>query len=324
MAAALVTAAAMLTACGSEASVAKEIKIPIYENTESKLNTVTVEYMDLSQTDAIGSVIGYPYADAINSENEGNLLSYELKRGDKLSAGDVIAVLDSSALNYEYTSQKILCDAAYDRYAASGSNKNYLQYQEEQAKLDLIQYKIDCYTIKAPYDCVVTDTAQHTIGEVITAGTYFCTIAKPDEVRVYLNQDTDKFALGTKVGIKFTAGTYNGTVTMIPSSSGGKRGEFNLSDYVVITFDEGELERLLEDTPNAVSAGWATVYVTSVDKRNVLAVPEKAVKQFSGSIYCNLIDNGEKVQVPVEIGNTYNGYTIILSGLTEGDVIAAD
>lgn len=325
LAAAFVTAAAMLTACGNEAKVSQEIKIPIYDSAESNVNTATVQRMDLSQTDAIGSVIGYPYADAINSENEGNLLTFELKRGDRLNEGDVIAVIDSSALNYEYTSQKILRDAAYDAYSLSGSNKDYLEYQEEQAKLDLIQYKIDCYTIKAPYDCVVTDTAQLSIGDVITAGTYFCTVAKPDEVRVYLDNNTDKFALGTKVSIKFTAGTYTGTVTMMPSASSGGRGKnFSLSRYVIITFDEGELERMLEDTPNAVSAGWATVYVTSVDKRDVLAVPEKAVKQFSGSIYCNLIDNGEKVQVPVEIGNTYNGYTIILSGLSEGDTVVAE
>lgn len=320
---ALVVSAAMLTACGNSAKVAEEIKIPIYDSEDSTANTAVAEYMDLSMTDAIGASVGYPYADAIFSQNEGNLLSYELKVGDKLLEGDTIAVIDSSSLNYEYTSQKIMADDAYDAYAISGSNADYLKYQEEQKSLELIQYKIDCFTIKAPYDCIVTDTAKLTIGEVIASDAYICTVAKTDEVRVFVDQQTDKFALGTQVSVKLTAGSYTGRVTMVPSGNGSRDGS-NLSNYVVITLDEGELERMLTDTPNAVSAGWATVYVTTVDKHNVLAVPEAAVKQFSGSIYCNLVDNGEKVQIPVEVGNTYNGYTIILSGLTEGDTVITD
>lgn len=326
----LASALFALTACGSGAAIDNEIKIPIYNSGgEDKVTTDTVQYRDLSETKSVGAEIGYVYAVDVCSTVSGNLVSFNVERAKELKEGDTVAVLDSSSLDYEYQSQKLLTDNAYNNYANFGGEKNRLIYEENKLLLEQIQYKIDCYTIKAPYDCTVIGIGRFETGASISANTAMCTVVKTDEIYVYATSDTGSFALGTKAEIKLsTEERYKVTVVSVPESIKGneKYGTLrekgvNINKAVIFALDEGERERLLTDIPNAVSAGWATIYVTSKEKNNVLTVPNSAVKQFSGEVYCNVIENGQRIQVPVETGESISGYTIILSGLTEGDTI---
>lgn len=326
----LAAAVLMLSACGGQGAVDNEIQIPIYDNTGGEsVSTAVVEYRDLSDTKTVGCEIGYAYAIDVRTEVQGNLVSFNVARSQELKAGDTIAVIDSSSLDYDYQSQKLLTDDAYSNYVNLGGEKNRLLYEENKAILDSIQYEIDRYTVKAPYDCTVTSVGRFEVGASIDSGTAMCTIVKPEEVYVYATSDTKYFSLGTHVEIKLTTNErYKGTVVMTPQTIKGN-GDYgrlsekgvNLNKAVIINLDEGERERLLTDIPNAVSAGWATIYVTATEKNHVLAVPDSAVKQFSGEVYCNVLENEQKLQIPVEIGESIGGYTIILSGLTEGDTI---
>lgn len=93
------------------------------------------------------------------------------------------------------------------------------------------------------------------------------------------------------------------------------------SRNIIIGFEPQVLAELLEETPNAVRAGWATVGVVTKKYCNVLALPEKAVTVKDTS-YVYLYKDGQRIQTPVTVGDTVNGYTIILEGLREGDEVA--
>ena len=307
-------------ACGTQ-DVEAEIKLPILENAGSdKFTTATVERRDFVETKSVGGNVGYVYAQTLVVPGDSNLLEYNVRKNDKLKEGDVIAVFDSSALDYDYKNQKILVDDAYAAYTSSGSELSSLIYQQEKLRLDEIQSRIDAYTIRAPYDCIVTKTESLSIGQAIEGGKAVCDVAKEDEVFVYTGDNVNLFSTGTSVKLKFgTDKAYSGKVVMTPDGN-SRRGGINSS--AVIAFDEGELEKILEEVGNIVSAGWVTIIPTVVEKYNVLAVPEEAVMQFSGSTYCYIMDNGNRVRIPVEVGETYSGYTIILSGLSEGDTVS--
>ncbi len=312
--AAVTAAVILLSGCSAETAEA-EIKIPILDGDSSKsYRTAAAELCDLTTDMNIGASVEYPFAETYPIEHDTNLLEYNVKKGDMLKAGDVIAVFDSSALNYDLRNQQIATDSAYSNYLASGSRAAQLEYEQQAKLLELVQYHIDEYTIRAPYDCIVVAAEHFETGQTVEAGTPVVTVARPDDVYVTVEQNKDKFAFGRSVKLKFgTNETYSGTVAMMPE---------NGREKVLIAFDEGELERAQAEAGNIISAGWATVIVRSFSKHSALCIPKDAVMQYSGTTYCYIEENGERARIQIETGDTVNEKTMILSGLSEGDIVS--
>lgn len=344
------------TACSAMGDNGGEIQIPIYgAGQQESFRTVEVQKMDLSEGENVAAFIGYAFSDALSAAESGNLVSLKVSKYQELKAGDVIAEIDSSALSYTLQRQEIMANAAYEAYLASGTEAARLEYEYEKARLDAIQYEKDCYTITAPYDCIITDLAMLTEGEELEKGTYVCSVAYTDQIYVYIQQrlrpnEEGKFKLGAKVNVTLTGNTYEGTVVSVPESGtyrfplryadmyyprdnsfrveyqmfspGGGPTSADSSDHVIIGFEPEVLEQLLIDTPNAVVAGWATVAVTTRQMCGVLAVPESAVSNRERS-YVYLYRDGQRLQTPVITAGTISGYTVIVGGLQEGDLVIA-
>lgn len=336
---------------GCSGGVGDEIEIPIYDGVqEEDYVTYEVKKMDLSSGENVGAFIGYALSDSLFVPAGSNLVSYKLSKYQELKEGDVIAVFDSSALNYTYRRQEIMAQSAYENYLASGTETARLEYEYENAVLESIQYQIDCYTIRAPYDCIVSDAANLTEGQEMAEGDYICSIARPDEIYVYLNappkktspaqkNESDKYHLGAKVTVSLTGNSYEGTIISAPESGTykyelkySKKNMFfeatetgpvaaDSSQYIIIGFEPEVLQELLEEVPNAVVAGWATVNYTTRALNNVLAVPMGAVSRRENA-YVYLVKNGERIQMPVITGGTIDGYTVITAGLNEGDIVS--
>ncbi len=322
--AALLAAITALSSCSAQDAVDAEIQIPVLEGgAVSNFKTATVEITDIELTQNVGGSIGYAYSDTLYTFFESNLLEFNVKKGDVLKEGDVIAVFSSSALDYDYNSQKILVDDAYASYMATGSETARLEYEIQQKQLELLQYEIDQYTIKAPYDCIITGVGDYVVGGVMEYGREVCTVAKQDEVYLYTSKDTDLFHVGMSVTAKFgTNDEYSARVVSVPEEGArSSRGSSNLNTSVVMKLDDGEFERLTSEVNNVVSAGWATIIVPTVQKYNVMTLPEEAVATFSGSTYCSILNNGMQVRVPVEVEAVYDGLAIIKNGLRQGDEV---
>lgn len=322
---AFLSAVIALSSCSQQAAIDAEIKVPVLEGGSAlAYNTAIAEISDIEETQNVGGGIGYVYADTLYTSFQSNVVEIVAERNQKLNEGDVIAVFDSSSLDYEYQNQKILADDAYSKYIATGSEAARLEYEIQAKALELVQYKIDQFTIRAPYDCIITSLESFATGAVVEAGTKVCTVAREGEIYLYTSQSTNLFKVGMTVEAKFgTNDSYTGRVVMLPGgkSERGERGSININECVTIKFEEGELERLIEDVDNVISAGWATIIVPTVQKYNVLTLPEEAVATFSGSTYCSILNNGMQVRIPVEVEGVYNGLAVIRSGLDEGDEV---
>lgn len=336
--AALVAAAAlMMTSCAGE-TAEDEIKVPIYDS-EANYSTKTVEYADLSASASTGASIGYVFAQNLKTSKSSNLISINVSKFTRVKKGDILATFETSAMDYQYLEQQIRTESALEAYQEQGGEKLRLEYEEQKAELDAIEYEISTYNITAPFDGIITDIASIETGSEVNAGSYVCSIAHEDEIYVYLSEDTDYYKIGMNVKVKLTGKSYDATVLSVPtgkaSSGGGNNwggggnggssgNRVSCSSNVIIGFTPEILAEVLEETPNAVNAGWATVSVTTAEKTHVLAVPSAAVKLYSGSVYVNQLIDGQKLQTPVETGETISGSTVILSGLSEGDVIIMD
>ena len=314
----LALALAVTAGCGNTAADA-EIKIPILDSSSAgSYKTAAAGFRDLQSSVSVGGGVEYAFAETLKIPYDTNLISMDVKKNDRLAKGDVIAVFDSSALDYDRQNQKIVTDNAYARYAASGSEAARLEYEREAGKLELIDYKISEYTITAPYDCVISSLTRFETGQTVEAGTEVCAVAAPEDVYITVERDKEKFAFGRQVGLKFgTNEVYSGRVVQMPETGG--RGT---NSKVLISFDEGELERAKNDVGDVISAGWVTVIVRTLDLSGALCIPKDAVMLYSGATYCYLDTNGERTRIPIETGETVDDVTVVLSGLSEGDVVS--
>lgn len=325
---AVLTAIALtvLSGCRGGSSALDEIKLPIYGADEIRFEIAEAQYMDISETRSIGAVIGYPYTVYVNYPGEPGtqtlLTSWNIIKGREVQQGEILAELDSSALDYEINNQQTQVNAAYAA-SLSGGQTARLQYEIEQYSLDMRLAERDSYTLKAPFDGIITYTNRVNEGSYAAGGTVCFGISETDRAWVYVEgNDASLFRFGQQVQVKINDTMYDAEVVQAPdcapadaTGSAAQRAVFDLG--------EGVLESIRERDPMSITAGWATVYLTT-EKKNVLAVPDEAVKQRGTVNYVTIVDGEERYRLYVTAGVRLGGYTEILDGISEGDIVMAE
>ncbi len=317
LAAAAAALSLALTGC-AHSTAGEEIKLPIYGGAEISYEVAEAKYMDITETTAIAATIGYPYAANLLFPAEAQVVSTSVVNNGIVSEGDVLVELDSSALDYQINNQQTIVNAAYTA-SLSGGTSAQLQYQIEQITLDIMLREKDSYTLRAPFDGIVTSTQRVTEGDSVSEGQFCCSVSPLNMAAVYIDgADAARFNFGEKVQVKIDGKTYDATVVeapdLAPDTAGTQRAVFDPG--------EGVLDEIYAENPLAISAGWATVYVTK-SKENVLAVPDAAINSRGTSNYVTVVDGEERYKLDVTIGEQLGGYTEILNGISEGDVVMA-
>lgn len=323
--AALVLSLAALTlmAAGCKKSdTTGEIKLPIYGAEEISYEIATAQYMDISETDSVGAIIGYPFADNLYYPANAQIISFDAIKGKTVEEGQVLAELDSSALDYDISNQQTLVNSAYAA-SLSGGEAARLKYEIEKYTLDMMLAEKEKYTIRAPYDGIITYVKRASAGSDVEAGAVCCTVAPENKVEVYIDGgDAAKFRFGQTAIVKIDGKEYEATVVQAPDVAPAEANN-NASRRAVFRLGEGVMDKLREENAMAISAGWATVYATT-ERKNVLAVPDSAVKTSGSYSYVTLVDGEERYKLSVTIGQSIGGYTEILNGIAEGDIVMAD
>lgn len=312
--AALLAAAIFLTGCSGGKSTGGEIQLPIYGAAdEVRYEVAAAQYMDLSETVSTGVTIGYPYAVYLTYPADALVMSYNALKGREVAKGEILAELDSADLDYDISNQQTIVNAA------SGDD---LQYQIEQKKLEMLLAEKEKYVIRAPFDGIITQTASVTEGTEVKGNTLCCAVSEISRTGIYLDgAGASQFRFGQKVKIKVDNDAYDATVVEAPDSAPATAYGDSASRVI---FDVGEenMQKILTDSAMAVSAGWATVYVTT-ERKNVLAVPDSAVKAGASESFVTLVDGTERYKLKVTTGVSLGGYTEILNGISEGDIVLA-
>lgn len=244
-------------------------------------------------------------------------------------------------------------EAARLEYEYQNSLLKEIEYRKDQY---VVYAPYDCIVSDAaPLEVGVQMEAGNYICSVAPENDVFLYVRYEKE-----KENTSPYKLGAKVSVTLTGNTYAATVVGIPESysynhplkymsysndaapsfkeslglwSGDYKTEnmifgdpnggstaANADSSVIIKFEPDDLTKLLEEDPSAVRAGWGTIEITTKKYSNVLALPQNAVTTRDVS-YVYLYENGQRLQTPVTIGDTVNGYTIILAGLCEGDLV---
>lgn len=317
---ALLSLTLALTGCSGRNNVSGEIQLPIYGAEEIQYEIAEAKYMDLSETESFGVTIGYPYAVYLTYPADALVMSFSALKGRTVTEGEVLAELDSSGLDYDISNQQTIMNAAYSA-SLSGGRAAQLQYEIEKAKLDMLLAEKEKYIIRAPFDGIICETKAISEGAEAKAGDICCAVSEISKTGIYLDNAGSKVRYGQKLQIRIDTTMYDAVVVEAPDSAPDTASGSSAGRAV---FDIGEeaMAKVLEESPMAVSAGWATAFMTT-EKKNVLAVPDSAVKTTGTESYVTIVDGSERFRLRVTTGEKLGGYTEILNGISEGDIVMA-
>ena len=210
--------------------------------------------------------------------------------------------------------------ASFDRLTSGPTDQDLKLFKNAiaSAQLDLDAARVQRAQTEmgAPYDGVVTEVDAHP-GEMV--GGFTPVVGMADLSHLELFADIDEIdvgavAPGQSVEIRldaFPGGTLAGKLTTLFPAASDVRGA--LVYNARISFDAGKLE---------VRPGMgATIKIATVEKKNVLLVPSRAVRNAGSQKIVTATVDGVQQNIVVETGVTDGNNTEIISGLEPGEQV---
>ena len=307
-----VAIAIALSGCNSD-PVGQEIVTSITDQVQFSYENAKAQYMTIEEEAKIPASLDYAQSQSYYAPISGKIKANNISKNMTVKKGDVLIALDTTDLDFQISDQEMKVAAMSD-----GVDKGYAQIE-----LDKLKEQREGAVVTAPYDGVIADCCYSAVGTNIEQGTLLCRVAVLESIFVYNSQGAGKdLRFGMDVDLVINNVDYTGTVTAAPDTAPSDASK-DATKYCAVTLSKDSLDKLLNDNNGvtAVDAGWATIHAITTRRTNVLAVPEKAIKKDGSKTYCSVLQGNEKYDLYVEAGATAGGYTEILSGLNEGDVV---
>ncbi|MFZ7101487.1 MAG: efflux RND transporter periplasmic adaptor subunit [Peptococcaceae bacterium] len=312
-----------LSGCGQTDQGEEEItvnKIPV-ETMEVTKGDFT-KYLVLSGVTNPGSVVNVLPKIAGGEK----IIAINVKEGDKVTKGQVIATLDQSTVSIQLDQAQKAYDDALKNYernkvlVESGAipQVNFEQVESalNQARnaLDSARLAFNNTIIHAPVNGTVTVLAVEE-GMLASAQTSLCTIVDINtlELNTSVNElQINKITLGQEVNVSIPsadAGIYEGKISFISPVM----DERSKSYAVKVAIDNPE---------NAIKGGmYAKVEVTTDIHKDVVTVPRKAVDIKDGESKVFVVEGEKAVLKEVETGLNNGREIEIIKGLQAGEQI---
>jgi len=300
---------------------------------EAKVKLIPVEVVQVKKQDFVRGVVLSgtiePQATATvipKIMSAEKIVNLSVAVGDKVSAGQTIAVLDQSTVaiqlnsarnTYEdtlrnYERNKVLFEAG----AVSQSVIEQLEVGLNQAKngLDVQELAYNNTIIKTPIGGIVTAVTVEE-GNLASAQTPIATIVNLDMVEIdcSINESqVNKIVVGDKVQIRIAA-------------TGGKIFEGKIKN-VSPTMDQRTkaypLTVVLENIENVIKAGmYAEVEIITDVRPAAFVVPAQAVIQRNGITKVFVVQDDKAFEKEVEVGLSNGKETEIIRGLNAGEEV---
>ncbi|CQR71858.1 Macrolide export protein MacA [Sporomusa ovata DSM 2662] len=295
--------------------------------------TIEAEVRDLTSVVAATGTIKAVNSVDISSKLTAHIKEIKVKENEQVTAGQVLVILEDTALQAQVTQAKERLDNAAIKYqrtsrltkiggtSTEALDNASMDYKIAQANYDEVMSKLDDTIIVSPMAGSVIGKPL-SAGELVAQGvnnpTVILTVADMSKMQIEANIDqTDigKIALGQKV--TFTVDAYPGKeFSGIVTTISRKAVVSGNVTYYPVTIDVTNAENLLN--PGMV----ARVSVIVSERQGVLTLPLSAIRSDKTGKYVVVAGpNGQTQNVPVKTGNTGDDRVEIISGLSAGDKV---
>ena len=243
----------------------------------------------------------------------GQVKNIYVKAGDFVEEGDLIAEMNTGALEYELEIQRLKVKKAQLTYNATGSQADKLQLEIEQNTLAMYQAEYDGAKILAPMSGQVSYVYDLEPGTEMDPYRVLARIADP--TALYVNAEYPEsitFKKGDKVKLIVGDVEYEGTISYSPTEA-REAGDEN-GNALYAQFDS-------EKPAFAYLGSLADIKKVKAYSENALVIPKHLVKSDGDRQYVQVYSDGEKIEIDVETGITNATEIEIISGLKEGDQV---
>lgn len=203
----------------------------------------------------------------------------------------------------------------YDRIKATGVDPNLVA--EDQANIAALQATVNMSSLTAPFSGVVTES-NSLVGDLVNAGT---TSFRIDDISKLLvdvqisEVDINNIKVGQPATLTFDAITdkeYSAKVTKVASVGNTTSGTVNFTVTLQVLNPDEQVK------PGMTAA----VNITVTQLKDVLTIPNRAVRTVNNQRVVYILKNGLATAVPIELGASSDTSSQVLSGdLKEGDQI---
>lgn len=292
-------------------------------------DTVFNHYLDIQgNVDTKQNVLVQP-------EMSGTLISLNVVSGQFVSKGQVLGKVDDAGMSQQLASlenQYALAKTTFERQKnlwdqKIGSEIQYLQAQTQmvsaQKMVNQMRAQVAKTVIRAPFSGSIDEVfvargqvvapSQQGLMRIVNLGEMFVSTSVPE---TYIG----KLKIGTQVDVFLSAlgKTYKGKVRQIGSFINPNNRSFGIE--VSVPNPDGLLR------PNQV----AKLKITDYTNKNVVVVPTNVIQEDGdGNKFVFTVTNsngktGTAKKVVIEVGQSSDNVTEILSGLAADDVIVTD
>ena len=302
------------------------------EETQQQIKTVAVQRGDVKTEVSATGALSAVRSIEISSKVTGRITEMRVEENQHVQAGEVLAVLDSRALQQTLEQLRVKMDVAQANYKRAeelvevgGYSLQQLDTARENYEVARTNYEskladLGDYTITTPISGIVIGKPLEegqTVVQGISAAQVMMKIADLSEMQI--EADVDETDIGkVKVGqnVTFTIDTYSGktftgTVTKISNQSTTTNNVIYYTVYVAVHPTSYDLK------PDMT----ARLVINTNERHNVLYLPNEAVKVVNGQATVQVLEKGKQVTKNVTTGLSGEMSTEIVEGLSEGEEV---
>lgn len=299
---------------------------PIKEPDKITYETVAAKRGDIENVIRVaGTFVSVSQKDLYYQDRGGRLKEIHAVLGDDIKKGDLIAELETDAIENDIQLQEIALKRAeitYDnakaRYDIEGGSKtemelDQLDVEANRIRLSNLKKELERTKLVASIDGKVAYLTDIKLGEYVNAHQTIARIADPTQLQLaYSENDVGSFELGMEVDVDYGGEHYVGNVVMTPNSMPEDADE-QLKNSVRIT---------VNDLPADVSIGKAaTIRLTLEKQSNVIIIPKQVVNNFGNRKFVNVLKDNIREERDIEVGIENNTEVEVIKGLEEGELI---
>ncbi|PZT53562.1 efflux RND transporter periplasmic adaptor subunit [Paenibacillus silvae] len=264
-----------------------------------------------------------------------------VKPGDKVKKGQVLAVLDVASVEKEIRGKRLQIRKSEVQMKETLRKKDEMDpvefeeatiaFEELRQELVDLEEQLGQSTLTAPFAGTII-AVQVEKGAAVKAYDPIATIADTSNLVVaatFAKEDLEKFTAGMKAEVDINgAGKVAGKIKVMPTAdasnnnnngNGSGQGgspppKESLDQYVIVT---------LAKMPKGVERGTPlTVSIVTQRTENAIVIPVSALRSIGSRTYVQVIESdGSKREVDVEVGQQTSTDVEILKGLTVGQKV---
>ncbi|MCP1132729.1 efflux RND transporter periplasmic adaptor subunit [Paenibacillus polysaccharolyticus] len=265
-----------------------------------------------------------------------------VKTGDKVKKGQVLAVLDVTSVEKEIRGKRLQIRKSEVQMKETLRKKDEMDpvefeeatiaFEELRQELADLEEKLGQSTLTAPFGGTVI-AVQVEKGASVKAYDPIATIADTSNLVVaatFAKEDLEKFTSGMKAEVDINgAGKVAGKIKAMPTAEASSNNNGNGSGQgqggsppAKETLDQYVLVTLAKMPKNVERGTPLTVSIVTQRTENAIVIPVSALRSIGSRTYVQVIENdGSKREVDVEVGQQTSTDVEILKGLTVGQKV---